>query len=194
MTSLNSSNYLIIDTSEACKVWFFFKGELEKTLNLKERPSVVLFESIHQILDEYSLDIREIERFYFCKGPGSYTGLRISEGLEQYLRMNKINCSGFYSFEILNLFDSNYCYLSNAFKNEYFFAWKDKDIKYKKIKKEFLEQEIGELEVISSNCLEKTYDKFINDKIVDFLNYLKNENKVKEVFYYRSLDEEYKRK
>lgn len=59
----------------------------EITFNYKKQHSVILMSMIQNLLTNLSLDIDDIDAYVICKGPGSFTGLRIGistvKGLSQ---------------------------------------------------------------------------------------------------------------
>ncbi len=196
MTSLDSSKKfnIIIDTSHKVCIWLVQKDTIVDDSITEEQPSKALLIKMHEVLSRNKISLEEIDCFYFCKGPGSYTGLRISQGLEDYLKFNNLNCYDYYSFEILKVIESGYIFISNAFKNEFFVSeFKNDEIHYQKIKKE-------DLNSYKENKRLLSYDVKLGD--IDYLDVFKNEfnqffkevlnrKNQREVFYYRTLSEEY---
>lgn len=83
---------------------------LEKT---KERGSFIQAQ-IFELLNAHGKEIWDIEKIYYCAGPGSYTGMRMTEGLVGVLSLEGMESHGFYSYEI------GQPWIGRAFKGEYF--------------------------------------------------------------------------
>ncbi len=198
MTLLDSSKKfsIIIDTSYKTCIWLVLDCKILDLSISDQRPSKKLLTNLNLILTQNNLAIGDIQDFYFCKGPGSYTGLRISQGLEEYLKLNKFNCYDFYSFEILKVLELKYLFVANAFKKEFFVAEKNcEQIEYRKISKDVLNSKRLDREVISydDSLKDEDYFKVFDEKFSDFFNEVLSNKLEKDVFYYRSLSEEYKR-
>ncbi|MBI2521797.1 MAG: hypothetical protein HYV97_15385 [Bdellovibrio sp.] len=84
---------------------------------------------IHVIIDDFlkkhALDIKTIESVFVLAGPGSYTGMRVSEGIAQILELEKILIYSFYTYQISEFSGiTNGQWLTTAFKGQVFvYSW-----------------------------------------------------------------------
>ncbi len=179
---------IFIDASHSLTVglldesWNWIKFETTDQL-----PSITLHQSINQIIGNESWD--KIDRFFFCKGPGSYTGLRLIEGLEQYLKFEKIKCHDFYSFELREILGLKNSFLYSAFKGQYLLS-----------NKENILYNLEEIDESLDYYGEKLDERFNYKSILDLIKkeskkifpYIKN-NESKKIYYFRPLSEEFKK-
>ena len=85
-----------------------------------QKTSAVIYPLLHQLLAEQNLKLTEIQHFYYAAGPGSYTGMRLAEGLAQIVRW-KIDVRSFYHFEVPAMLGiKRGWWVCSAFKQEYF--------------------------------------------------------------------------
>ena len=80
--------YLFVDTTD--KITF---GLLDDQFQWKEYfydPKMVISTKIHllihEVLKKYELTFSDLNSIIYCAGPGSYTGMRVSEGISQILQ------------------------------------------------------------------------------------------------------------
>jgi tRNA threonylcarbamoyladenosine biosynthesis protein TsaB len=203
-------NYsLLLDTSNG-----IFMGLLNDELHLEEtvmetkaaRSSKDLHFKMYNLLNSKGIKLKDLENLFLINGPGSYTGLRVGEGIAQFLEWQKGQVTSFLAYELLaECGICTGCYVSNAFKNEVFvFDFSKREgirIDSDKIEWESL---CGPLYYSDQNLLEKfpklaecDHEKiFLYDYLKkqasgeSFTNILSNKSRVRP-FYYRSLDEEF---
>ena len=91
-----------------------------------QKTSAVIYPLLHDLLEQQHLKLAEVSTFYYVAGPGSYTGMRLAEGLAQIVRW-KIPVRSFYHFAVPGLLgQSSGLWLCSAFKQEYFvYQWQD---------------------------------------------------------------------
>ncbi|MCK6593736.1 MAG: hypothetical protein L6Q33_00930 [Bacteriovoracaceae bacterium] len=128
---------LFIDTTSNLKIgildkdchWLHFEN-----LDVK-KPSEVIHKSIYDALQDKNLKISDIKKILTCAGPGSYTGMRLSEGIVQVLELNGAKACTFFHFEIPLLQGiQNYIWVATAFKGEYFIYHYDNGVVQKHLK------------------------------------------------------------
>ena len=164
----------------------------------EKKPSEIIHFEIFNLLKKYNLNIFEMQCF-ISSGPGSYTGMRLSEGLAQVFELAKMKVYSFYHFDIPRYCDvPNGFWMTNAFKNQFFiYSWDgDKIEKYLVNKDAF---------IIENEKRGFTLDE--NDALFGHLQSTKNliKNNAPEIFskisakklrvepyYFRSLDEEFR--
>lgn len=81
--------------------------------------------SLYHLLKNQGMSIKDVERVFFLNGPGSYTGVRVSEGMAQIFSWLSLQTYSFYHHDVPRfLGHKKGHFLTNAFKREVFsFAW-----------------------------------------------------------------------
>ena len=89
-----------------------------------QKTSAVIYPLLHRLLAAQHLKLADLKTFYYVAGPGSYTGMRLAEGLAQIVRW-KIPVRSFYHFAVPQaLGQEQGLWLCSAFKQEYFvYQW-----------------------------------------------------------------------
>lgn len=64
------------------------------------KSSAIIHRLIHDLLEKNGLSVKDIGRIIQVAGPGSYTGVRLAEGLSQIFALNGIEVSSFYHFDV----------------------------------------------------------------------------------------------
>ena len=198
--------YLFIDTSN--HLTFGLLNEDFKWIEFVElqdkKSSTKIHSQVYEMLAVNGLKAKELRGIFQISGPGSYTGMRVSEGLSQIFEWQNIPSYSFYHFEIpwiLSIKSGGW--VSNAFKGELFlYSWNEDECKKELLVSSNLEKSLASLKDKYKNL----YTNFSEEFNVE-LNYssdlMKNnpqklfsfilENKIKrKPFYYRSLDQEFK--
>lgn len=86
------------------------------------KGSQVLHSIIYTSLKENDLKLSDIKKVFLANGPGSYTGIRVAEGLCQVLELSGCEVVSFYHFEVPSFCGlENFEYFSEAFKGEIFY-------------------------------------------------------------------------
>ncbi|HAZ11591.1 MAG: hypothetical protein A2X86_17865 [Bdellovibrionales bacterium GWA2_49_15] len=80
---------------------------------------------LHDFLNKHKLEIKSIESLFILAGPGSYTGMRVSEGIAQILELEKILIYSFYTYQISEFSGATSGqWLTTAFKGQVFvYSW-----------------------------------------------------------------------
>lgn len=91
----------------------------------EKKPSEVIHSEIYKLVQKYGLDLKSI-RLFVTSGPGSYTGMRLSEGLAQIFEMSDLPVFSFCHFDVPKLVGiQEGFWVTNAFKGQIFiFSWK----------------------------------------------------------------------
>lgn len=115
---VDSSSSLVIGLLDTQLNWLEYKDQFD------QKPSEVIHTELYQLIQKYQLDIKNIN-FIFNAGPGSYTGMRLSEGLAQILEWDEKKVFSFYHFDIPLLAGvKTGSWVTNAFKGEVFiYRW-----------------------------------------------------------------------
>ncbi len=197
--------YLFLDTSHQDVIvglldehfrWIEYKKLLTK------KPSEVLHGALYEVTEKHRLKLKSVTAVFASAGPGSYTGMRLSEGIVQVIAMLNKPIYSFYHFEVPKFFENkNFQWWSNAFKGEYFcyrykngneeimhfskegFQWG----KEKSMSLENFSEEVAFLDLGCRSCIQEIYER-----PHDFFEMVKNRNLKFQPYYYRSIDEEFK--
>ncbi len=122
---------LFIDTSDELIVALI--SDDYKFLKQVNRGKIKTSKEIHKIiydtLTEYDLFLDSIGFIFNISGPGSYTGMRVGEGISQLLEWQSIPTYSFNHFQIPYLLgEKEGVWVSNAFKSEFFiYSWKGEE-------------------------------------------------------------------
>lgn len=116
-------NYLFLDSTHFVQVGVvtdeYEWRHVEVTENKK--GSAVIHKLIFDVLELTGLTLKQIDGLFLVSGPGSYTGIRLGEGIAQILEMENIPVYSFYHYEVPHFCGyESYTFFANAFKNEYF--------------------------------------------------------------------------
>jgi len=118
-----SNKYLFLDTSAYIQV-----GLLNEELNWihyelipNRKGSQIIHKIIYESMKKCHLTFKDIKGVLLSNGPGSYTGIRIAEGISQVLSLEGIPIYSFYHYEVPAFCDvAQYHFYERAFKGEIF--------------------------------------------------------------------------
>lgn len=196
--------FLFIDTTQDITLGLLDKDCSWKSYQFFEnvKGSAVIHKYIYDVLKEHDVALRSIEGIIQIAGPGSYTGMRVSDGLSQIFDWEGFKTYSFYHYDVPRFLDKDKgIWISNAFKGEYFvFEWDEKNTKSSLVKAQEMEAVLKSTPEIYSSFLVKGIDMDI--KFTSKLIY-KNSSKLfskivaeemkSPLYYYRTVEEEYKR-
>lgn len=121
--------YLFLDTSS-----YLNCGVLNSSFEWDDYIKTDIAKSsghVHGVLDELleknNIQWSELDGLIVSSGPGSYTGMRVSEGIAQILEIDQLPIYSFYHFEVLSDLGKSGIWVSEAFKGEFFFYDTDKE-------------------------------------------------------------------
>jgi len=124
---------LFIDTTFGITVGILDKSY--KWLDYKfiegKKGSAVIHRLIYDLLENNKLKTKDITRLLQVSGPGSYTGMRVSEGIANIFNWQGFEVNSFYHFDVPKLLGvKEGCWITDAFKGESFcFSWNGEDEK-----------------------------------------------------------------
>jgi tRNA A37 threonylcarbamoyladenosine modification protein TsaB len=193
--------YLFVDTTLGQTIGLLNDSFewLEYELDESTKSSTHLHTKIHDMLNKRDLAIdKDVDGIFFAAGPGSYTGMRSSAGLDQILSWQNVKTYSFYHFEvpyITGIDKGSWC--CNAFKGEFFlYEWDGSEVSKKLMPKEdvleymsaspengFSHGAIGEM---------ATTQGLIHEHPGKLFTYLRENNVNKKPYYFRTLEEEFK--
>lgn len=142
-------NSLFVDTSENLVLgvldkefeWLDYKDTKDK------KNSAIIHHEIYSLLEKRGFKAKEVESLFIINGPGSYTGVRVGEGLGQIFELSSVKTYSFYHHDIPKMMGvKKGVWISKAFKREYFFySWDREEESTKLIAEALVKDEIKKL-------------------------------------------------
>jgi len=131
----SSSNYLFVDTSFA-PTWGLHNGSkwLHYEQSADRKASDFLHFQLYEMLRKHSLGIHDV-KIILSLGPGSYTGMRLIQGMKDIFELEGLSTFSFFHFEVPKLLGIKEGeWITKAFKGEvYSYVWsEDKEEKIRK--------------------------------------------------------------
>ena len=174
-----------------------------------------LHSCIYTLCAKHQLDAKTLAGIFVMAGPGSYTGMRLSEGLAQVMEWQGIPKFSMYHFDIpLFLYETHGIFMSNAYKGEYFFhVWNGMHVQQvlktvEEIPAFVANHRIDNRIFVSSRHLIadcswavrliqegisfSSTTEMLREKGQQIFRMLCNNKIQKEIFYYRHLDDEFR--
>ncbi len=186
--------YLFLDTASTLHC-----GILDDKFHWIDYISTEILRSsgqVHGILDQlmtkHQLSWQDIAGLIVSSGPGSYTGMRVSEGIAQILELDGVAVFSFYHFDLLADFGLSGYWVSEAFKGE-FFCYNSKTKSSELLRLEDLLQKLADRDdlyalddqVRGIDLIFKSTRSLIHDKGKEFFHKLITEQRREVPFYYR---------
>ena len=113
---LDSSIYLQLGILNEQLEWIDFR-------EIKDRKGSSIFHrELYKLFEEKGFQIKNLKKIFLGNGPGSYTGVRLAEGMAQIFEWQNVDIYSFYCFEIpyfSGVEKGIWC--TEAFKGEMFF-------------------------------------------------------------------------
>ena len=187
--------FLYIDTSNKNTVGLLEKASEYSWVDFQtsEKKASFIQSEIASLLQKHNLNFDQLEGIIYSAGPGSYTGMRVTQGLIGSIQSLNLESHGFYHFELVDQIE-NSLWLSSAFKNEFFLAENGKTWRLDKDSCQKILKERSGARVFSflGGEILDTPTESILSAIKDQPNLLQIANGFKEPYYYRPLEEEFK--
>lgn len=197
--------YLFIDTTSNLKIGILSEDcrWIELHHLEEKKPSEVIHKIIYESLLKHDLSLDKITKVIACAGPGSYTGMRLSEGIVQVLELSGIHTLTFYHFDLpLFLGIKKYIWVATAFKGEYFiFQYDQGNISKTLVLRENLAEALNQYKEFEKYALvtDPLYSedfKFTSQEIVDkpekYIPKVIERDQRDQAYYYRTVEEEFK--
>lgn len=197
--------YLFIDTTSNLKIGILSEEcRWLEIQNLEEKkPSEVIHKIIHESLLKHELSLDMITKVIACAGPGSYTGMRLSEGIVQVMELSGIHALTFYHFDLPHFLGfEKYIWVATAFKGEYYIFQYDQGVITKTlVLKENLSEALNQYVSFEKFALvpDPLYPdgfRFTSQEIVNnpekYMSKVMERNIRDQAYYYRTVEEEFK--
>lgn len=164
----------------------------------EKKPSEIIHFEMFNLLKKYNLELKKMQVF-ISNGPGSYTGMRLGEGIAQVLELGQTTVYSFYHFDVPRLSGVHAGFwVTNAFKGQVFVYTWNKDI----IEKNLVAKNAFEIENTSFGyTLDLTDPLFsalmstktlIKDQAPKIFSKIAEEKLREAPYYFRSLEEEFR--
>lgn len=192
---------LFVDTTFGITVGVLDENNSWKSYQFvnSNKSSSIVHKMIKDRLEEVGKDETAISKLIQVSGPGSYTGMRVSDGISQVFEWQNIETYAFYHFQVPRLlgFEQG-LWVSKAFKGEIFcHYWNESESKNYLIKEQELEGILEEDREIFTSHGQDFVSKstqtsiLIKEKSLELFKTILH-NKLKEpLYYYRSLEDEF---
>ncbi len=199
---------LFIDTSDELIVGLISDDYnfLKQVNRGKIKTSKEIHKVIHDTLTEYDLVLDSIDFIFNISGPGSYTGMRVGEGISQLLEWQSVPTYSFNHFQIPYLLgEKEGVWISNAFKSEFFiYSWKDEEYSTKLVHEKDIVNQLDLLIGKKVNIFCKNNEKvlegidfqdtssLITERSEKLFSIVRKRNLRETPFYYRTAEKEFK--
>jgi tRNA threonylcarbamoyladenosine biosynthesis protein TsaB len=200
-------SYLFVDSCEFLSVGLLSDELqwLDYDQNSVKKNSEFFHSNLQKMLSRNQKKLSEISGVFQVAGPGSYTGMRLSEGFCQILEWQKLPIFSFYHFEVPALCGiKKGIWVSEAFKGELFcYTWNGEENNTKLIAKDgqdvsqWIERFYGDYEYVFTHFAVDGFDCEYSSGLIKknapaLLGYVKENSLRRESYYYRPLDVEFK--
>lgn len=192
---------LFIDTSH--KLTFGILDENYHWLVYEEtddkKSSAKIHKYIYDALANQNLQVSDIHEVFGVAGPGSYTGMRVTEGILQIFELNCVDVYSFYHFQVPYLLNTNEgLWLAKAFKGEFFlYRWDGQESGRTVVSPLEFEKSLEEkncffaFENLGDNPCQLT-NELIRDQPSQLFSLVKKGKLREEIYYFRPLSDEFK--
>lgn len=164
-----------------------------------KKSSLIIQSETFNILQARDLKLLEISGIIYCAGPGSYTGMRVSQGLVDICESAGIKVYSFYHFEVPRLLGiKSGGFWADAFKKEYFWtSWVDEDQTIELISSDQLEKKKENTQKVFCAHQKEARDELQTHKLIesnakDFFKTVIESNHRVPLYYYRPLEKEFR--
>lgn len=162
------------------------------------KSSNILHSELHRMLEKNRTSINEVEAIFSIAGPGSYTGVRLVEGVTQILGWQGKTIYSIHHFEIPYLVGIDKgSWISEAFKGEVFeYSWDGDEKQHRLISKDELDL-LDDYDLYShrADFLDlptRSTSAMVFENAELIFSAMKSLEMKREPFYYRELETEFK--
>jgi tRNA threonylcarbamoyladenosine biosynthesis protein TsaB len=194
--------YLYLDTSSN-----FHYGLLNEELQWVDfqevetkRTSEIIHAHINDILNKHNLNVPKLKGVFVLSGPGSYTGMRVAEGVAQILELEGVKIYSFTTFRLSEEEkEKDFMWVYEAFKGEIFFRdpeGVEKLIKLEDLDKSELPPRLFSHGALSNlkqvlGCEVVDFSKLIQEKPEEVFSYVLKKEFRDKPFYFRPVEVEF---
>lgn len=188
-------NFLFLDTTNGLTI-----GLLDRELSWVEyiysdhkRPSELIHKSLQELCIKWNIEYSK-SSLISVAGPGSYTGMRLSEGVAQISKICGMKVYSFFHFEVPRFMGVEQgVFYANAFKGQLFkYSWNHETNSITLIDSKIPPDDFFySAEVFNVDKFQLTSELIKNNSQKIFKNVI-GRGKFFPAYYFRSLDEEFK--
>lgn len=166
-----------------------------------KKNSSTIHAQVFEMLEKHSLKVAELDGVFQVSGPGSYTGIRLSEGISQIFEWHKMKIYSFYHFEVPFLLgEKSGVWFSKAFKGEMFLYSVTDGQESKKLipEEEFEQMDLTALGNCYTHYLAEKQEnvqetgRIIHSSAPNLFSVVMEKGLRREPYYYRALEQEFK--
>lgn len=195
---------LFLDTSHSIVAGIWKDGQWLAYETEQGLASKDLHWRVNQMLSQLGLEISDLDDLLAIVGPGSYTGVRVAKGVADILSWQGIKLYSLRHFDVAAMAgETKGTFVSNAFKNELFvYEWNEQESWNSLIGQPEWETKRNELREKSIKIFTSQPDLFsdaisthelIRSRAQMLFPLVKSQNLNHDIFYYRNLENEFKK-
>lgn len=162
------------------------------------KSSNILHSELNRMMEKNRVSFDDIDTVFSVSGPGSYTGIRLVEGISQILTWQGKEVLSIYHFEIPKIVGfSSGVWMSEAFKGEAFlYQWnmnkEKKELLPKTLLSDFDEENLFSHRTDFGSFPTTSTSAMVFENPSKIFSYMLNNKTVREPYYYRELESEFK--
>lgn len=192
---LDTSHFLALGLLDENFKWLHYE------FHQKLQHSGDIHAQIHELLEKHQLETSKLNSLIVCNGPGSYTGIRLGEGIAQLFELAGIPVFAFHQFEVPYLLGTNSgAWVCHGFKREVFqYCWDDEQTEMDLIAADewhapkerpiFTHQPEGPWQEATPTFT----TELVKERSVELFSTIVAKKWRREPYYFRPLDKEFKR-
>ena len=186
--------YVFIDTTKNLTIGLLCKEFNWLSYNYYEnsKSSQIVHFEIYNLLKKFDVSLLDLKCLFYAAGPGSYTGMRVSEGISQMFKLSGLNVYSFYHYNIPSIMGvPKGRWFSNAFKNECFIHnWNMGQKNQNLISHEDFKVFADDFSYFIDS--ENSTDLIIKNNPKDFFRLVYESKSQESTYYYREISDEFK--
>lgn len=191
--------YLYLDTTS--KITYGILNQDFEWISYKQvdsnKGSALVHGLIYEENKKHQIELKDVKCVFYCAGPGSYTGMRVSEGFIQILNWQNIDFFSFHHFEVPGLLEvKKGRWVSKAFKGEYFVCeWLNDNQEIKLIKESSFTFKGDIYSFDEDIATDEPYNtqNLVFKRSKDFFSKVLSLKLKRKLYYYRPINEEFKK-
>lgn len=198
---MSSKRFLYIDTTHSLLIGLMDESYkfVEHVKILEGKSGSVVHDQINMLLSKYEIELSSLCAIFVNNGPGSYTGVRVGEGIAKIYELDGGKVISFHEHEAIQSLANSGIWVANAFKGEFFIhKWTDNSkSETRLVKQDFFESD-SSLDIYTNddllfdfnNTVHNSKDFLLKKSEIIFAKMYREELR-RDTFYFRKSDEEF---